>query len=135
LLPVLRGLRLPGTTVHGDFVPWNLRQHHGDLGAFDWEYAQFDGLPLIDETHHLLAVGYLLKKWTPDEACRQLLAAASATPLGLPPRVVQALQLSYLLDYVLRLFREGHGDEYPRVAWCRRIVERLAPTALQGVAA
>lgn len=135
LLSLLQPLRLPATTVHGDFVPWNLRQHRGDLGAFDWEYAQVDGVPLIDETHHLLAVGYLLKKWTPEEACRRLVDAAAATPLGLAPRVVQVLQLSYLLDYVLRLFREGHGDDYPRVAWCRRIIERLAPTTLKGVAA
>jgi hypothetical protein len=135
LLALLRALRVPATTVHGDFVPWNLRQHRGDIAAFDWEYAQFDGLPLIDETHHLLAVGYLLKRWTPEHACRRLLEVASAAPLGLTSRAVRALQLSYLLDYVLRLFREGHGDDYPRVAWCRQIIERLAPAALRGAAA
>lgn len=135
VVSVLRTLRLPATTVHGDFVPWNLREHRGAIGAFDWEYAQIDGLPLIDETHHLLAVGYLLKKWTPEQACRRLAEAASAGPLGLPARAVGALQLAYLLDYLLRLFGEGHRDDYPRVAWCRRIVAGLAPGVVKGVAA
>jgi hypothetical protein len=135
LLALLCEFRFPATAVHGDFVPWNLRQHLGDIGAFDWEYAQLDGLPLIDEMHHLLAVGYLLKKWSPGHAYGRLLEAASARPLGLPPRAVRALQLAYLLDYLLRLFGEGHGDDYPRVAWCREIVARLAPVAVKGVAA
>ena len=135
LVALLGELRLPATTVHGDFVPWNLREHAGALGAFDWEYAQIDGLPLIDETHHLLAVGYLLKKWAPDYAHERLLAVASAAPLGLPPRAARAMQLAYLLDYLLRLFGEGHGDDYPRVAWCRDIVARLAPSAVKGAAA
>lgn len=135
LVPLLAEFRLPATTVHGDFVPWNLREHSGAIGAFDWEYGQIDGLPLIDETHHLLAVGYLLKKWTPEYAHGRLLQVAAAAPLGLPPRAVRSLQLAYLLDYLLRLFGEGHGDDYPRVAWCRELVARLAPTAAKGVAA
>ena len=135
LLPLLRELRLPRTTVHGDFVPWNLRQHRGDIGAFDWEYAQIDGVPLVDETHHLLAVGYLLKRWSPEQAFRRLLEAAAASPLGLAPRVVGRLQLAYLLDYVLRLFREGHDDSHPRARWCEQIVQRLAPTVLKEAVA
>jgi len=135
LLSALRASRLPATTVHGDFVPWNLREHEGAIGAFDWEYAQVDGLPLIDETHHLLAVGYLLRNWSPAEAFDRLSNAASDSPLDLPPRVVGLLQLGYLLDYLLRLFGEGHGDDYPRVKWCRDIVHYLAPPALRGVAA
>jgi hypothetical protein len=135
LLTTLSTLRLPATAVHGDFVPWNLREHLGVIGAFDWEYAEIDGIPLIDQTHHLLAIGYLLKKWTPEHAYRRLEEVAAAAPLGLPSATVRALQLAYLLDYLLRLFDEGHGDEYPRVAWCREIVARLAPTAVKGVAA
>ena len=135
LLAELGQFRFPATTVHGDFVPWNLREHSGAISAFDWEYGQIDGLPLIDETHHLLAVGYLLKKWTPAHACGRLMDAASAGPLGLPPRAVRALQLAYLLDYLLRLFAEGHDDDYPRVAWCRDIVARMAPATVKGAAA
>ena len=135
LLPVLGTLRLPATTVHGDFVPWNLREHRGVIGAFDWEYGEIDGLPLIDETHHLLAVGYLLKKWTPEHAYQRLAGIAAAPPLGLSVVAVRALQLAYLLDYLLRLFGEGHGDEYPRVAWCRQIVSRLVQNAVRGAAA
>jgi hypothetical protein len=135
LLATLHEFRLPVTTVHGDFVPWNLREHAGALGAFDWEYGRIDGVPLIDETHHLLGAGYLLKKWTPEHAWGRLQEVASAAPLGLPPHAVRALQSAYLLDYVLRLLGEGHGEDYPRVAWCREIVARLARAAVKGVAA
>jgi hypothetical protein len=136
LLPRLRALRLPATTIHGDFVPWNLREYAGAIGAFDWEYAQTDGVPLIDETHHLLAVGYLLRKWTPEHAYRRLLDVTSVAPFAeFSPATVRALQMAYLLDYVLRLFGEGHGDNYPRVAWCRRILSYLAPAVQKGAAA
>jgi hypothetical protein len=135
LLSRFATLRLPAMTVHGDFVPWNLREHLGTIGAFDWEYGEIDGLPLIDETHYLLAVGYLLHEWTPEFACGRLAEAAAAAPLGFPPATVRALHLAYLLDYLLRLYGEGHGDDYPRVAWCRGIVARLAAPAVKGVAA
>lgn len=135
LLIQFGSLRLPATTVHGDFVPWNLREDRGVIGAFDWEYAEIDGFPLIDETHHLLAVGYLLKKWTPEQAHGRLLEVAATAPKGLPPATVRALQLAYLLDYLLRLFDEGHDDHYPRVAWCSEIVARLSLAPAKGVAA
>ena len=135
LMPVLGAVRLASATVHGDFAPWNLRRTPNGLVAFDWEYAQTDGLPLIDQTHHLLAVGYLLRRWTPEQACGRLAAAAAASPLGLPQPTARALQRTYLLDYVLRLFSEGHGDDYPRVAWCREIIARMSPPAVKGVAA
>ena len=45
-------LEVPSTIVHGDFAPWNLRTHHGKISAFDWEYGELDGLPLMDETHY-----------------------------------------------------------------------------------
>ena len=54
-------MRIPSTIVHGDFAPWNLREHNGQIAAFDWEYAELDGLPLVDQTHYELQVGYLLK--------------------------------------------------------------------------
>jgi hypothetical protein len=133
LLALLKTLRFPATIVHGDFVPWNLREHLGAIGAFDWEYGEIEGIPLIDETHHLLAVGYLLRKWTPEQAHHRLAEVAAVAPHGLAPATVRALHLAYLLDYLLRLFAEGHGDDYPRVAWCREIVARLAPTATAAV--
>lgn len=111
-MPLLEELRLPETVVHGDFAPWNLRAHRGQVAAFDWEYAQLDGLPLLDELHHTLQVGLLLDHWTADRAYDHLLAIAAARPLGLRPDQVWALQTVYLFDVLLRRIEEGHtaGD-------------------------
>jgi hypothetical protein len=80
-------------------------------------------------------VGYLLKRWTPEHAFRRLLEVAAAGPLGMAPRIVRGLQLAYLLDYVLRLFGEGHDESHPRVAWCERIISRLAPAVAKEAVA
>ena len=59
------------TIVHGDFAPWNLRERDGAISAFDWEYGQPSGLPLLDELHYRLQVGFLLENWSPDQAAEE----------------------------------------------------------------
>ncbi len=68
MMPALESLKVPWTIVHGDFAPWNLRQHGEHIAAFDWEYAQLDGLPLVDETHFRLQIAYLLNQWTDERS-------------------------------------------------------------------
>lgn len=123
---------LPSTIVHGDFAPWNLREQNGELAAYDWEYAQTDGLPLIDEIHHLLAVGYLLHRWPAEAASQKLAEHAASAPIGLPAKTVRMLQCVYLIDYLLRLFGEDYEDSYPRVVWCRELLERVAASGKEG---
>jgi hypothetical protein len=123
----LNEIEVPSTIVHGDFAPWNLRVRDGEIFAYDWEYATLDGLPLIDEFHHLLAVGYLLKKWTGAQAADALSKYGARSMRGLSPNAVRALQQCYVLDYLLRLFDEGYDDRYPRVVWLREILTRLLP--------
>jgi hypothetical protein len=132
LMRDLATIELPATIVHGDFAPWNLREHGGELAAYDWEYAHIDGLPLIDEIHYLLAVGYLLHGWSAEQAYRKLAEQAASGPINLPSRTVRMLQRTYLVDYLLRLFGEGYEDSYPRVAWCRELLERTSASGTEG---
>jgi hypothetical protein len=60
-------LQLEGTTVpcgvmHGDFAPWNTRQHDGSLFAFDWESARWDVPKLWDVFHFKEQATFLLHK-------------------------------------------------------------------------
>jgi len=128
LRPTLASLRIPSTVVHGDFTPWNLRQHAGSIAAFDWEYAQLDGLPLIDETHFRLQVGYLLHNWSDKRAAHELHhAAAEAAPLIVMVNQAQALQCVYLIDMLARLLEEGYDPKDEMILWYRRVLRRIAP--------
>ena len=133
--PTLQSVHVPSTIVHGDFAPWNLRQHDSVIAAFDWEYAQLDGLPLIDETHFRLQVGYLLEQWTDERAARELQTANEGAPLGLSAQQACALQTVYLLDMLARLLDEGYDPDDEMVAWYRRVLRRLAPSQKEVVLA
>jgi hypothetical protein len=124
---VLDALQAPSTIVHGDFAPWNLRSHAGRICAFDWEYSELDGLPLIDETHYILQLGFQLQQWTVDEAFRALTEIALAQPLGFQPPQVRAIHLIYLLDSLARLLGEGYDANDEMIAWYRRLLEKLSP--------
>ncbi len=48
---------LPLAWVHGDFAPWNLRWTTcGTLAAFDWEFAESQGISGLDVVHFLCRV-------------------------------------------------------------------------------
>ncbi len=126
LTPTLERLAVPTTIVHTDFVPWNLREKGGVIAAFDWDAAELDGLPLYDELHHELIVGYLVKRWTVERASRHLQEIASSAPLGLPPGQVRALQAVYLIHFLLRLATHGHDEDDRMVVWYRRVLAELA---------
>ena len=116
LRPELDEILVPRTIVHGDFAPWNLRARSGDVTAFDWEYAEPDGLPLIDELHHQLQVGYQIDGWTVPHAREYLAGLAASRPLGFRSAQVAVLQVVYLLDILVRMLSEGYDDD-PMVDW------------------
>lgn len=131
LMPRLVRVRVPATVVHGDFAPWNLRVHDGVAGAFDWEYGEPDGLPLVDECNHMLLVGYLMHGWTIDVAVSRLEAMARSAPLGLAAPEVEALQLAYLAALVTRFLDEGAEDE-PLTQWFTQLLFALSPSVDAG---
>ncbi len=52
--------QIPLVLVHGDFVPWNLKQcSTKKLAAIDWEDAILEGLPLWDLCHFYFIQAYL----------------------------------------------------------------------------
>jgi len=125
---------LPRTVVHGDFAPWNLRYRHRTLVAFDWEYARCDGLPLLDELHHHLQVGLLLRGWTASQALAELGRPASPDRYGLEQKQSRALQVIYLLDMLARRHEEGYRPEDRLFRTYTEMLERLA-TRLEARAA
>lgn len=52
-----QAIDFPAVISHGDFSPYNIFQSPtGPLAAFDWEYATFPGLPLVDAISYIHAV-------------------------------------------------------------------------------
>jgi hypothetical protein len=118
---------VPSTIIHGDFAPWNLRTEHGKVCAFDWEYAELDGLPLFDEFHYQLQVGYLLNDWSLDRAIALAAQMQRENDLHLSPAAVRAIQVIYLIDNLCRLFAEGYDEkENDMVGWYCQLLQRLS---------
>ena len=116
----LRQFDVPTTIVHGDFAPWNLRLHNGRIGAFDWEYAEPLGLPLIDEMHYRLQCGWLLENWLPEQGAQCLAEMSRQRRLGLSPSSIEAIAGAYLLDALARLLGEGYGEDDKIIIWHRQ---------------
>lgn len=57
----LNGSLIPCGITHGDFAPWNLRTHEGDLFAFDWESATWGAPNVWDQFHFITQTECLLK--------------------------------------------------------------------------
>lgn len=125
LMPALQQLNVPITIVHGDFAPWNLRIEGGAISAFDWEYAQLSGLPLIDEIHYRLQVGLLLERWSANRGAEEIERLCQSQAQGLSAEQAAALATVYLLDMLARLLTEGYGEEHEMIVWHRAVLGRL----------
>ena len=99
---LLEGYEIPHTVNHGDFTPWNLKENNGRLGAFDWESGWLDGLPLQDEIHYNLQVGFLLDGWGLDQAMSYLLFDPGITRFETRQPAGRGLQLVYLVNAVIQ---------------------------------
>jgi hypothetical protein len=124
--PLLERLILPAAIVHRDFGPWNLRLHQGELGAFDWECAELDGPPLVDQFHHLLLVAYFLERQSAEQAARRLLRTSESRASGLAPAEVIALQVVCLIDHLVGLLEDGYSVSYPKFIWWRTALSCVA---------
>jgi hypothetical protein len=127
VMPILRQLRVPVTIVHGDFAPWNVRQHQRIVSAFDWEYGQLSGLPLIDEIHFRLQVGLMLENWASAQGAAWLDELATSSPLGMEPAQVRSIALVYVIDQLTRLLGEGYDSTNDLVEWLLALLTLLAP--------
>jgi len=126
----LDGASLPTTIVHGDLAPWNLRAHDGEIAAFDWEYADVDGLPLLDEVQHVVQVGFFLEDRTADQVHHRLQELAVGAPLRLRPEQIRALQVISLLGILVRTLQrldKGYTSHRWFVGRCQHLLGLLSP--------
>lgn len=126
LTPSLEQMNVPVTIIHGDFAPWNLRIDGGAISAFDWEYGQLSGLPLIDEIHYRLQVGLLLDHWSAQRGADEIEGFCRSRPQGLSTVQAATLAIVYLLDMLARLLAEGYGEDHEMIVWHRELLGRVA---------
>ena len=95
---------LPACWEHGDFTPWNIKQHHdGGCTLLDWEDARRNGLPLQDAYHFLHMQDWLFAR-------RPRLHAAevrgNAIEMGIQPKQCRQLEIAYLVSSYLKCKQE-----------------------------
>ncbi len=135
LLPILSETSVPSTIVHGDFAPWNLREHDGALRAFDWEYGELDGLPLLDELHFHLQIGHEMQGWSPRSANEFLKHHARTRPLGLLSRQTNAIQQVAIIDQLARLYGEGYDRSNSMLEWYEDLLGLMTQQAKEAALA
>ena len=96
---------------HGDFAPWNIgssRRAAERLAIYDWEYAQVDGLPLLDAFHFMFQSEHLLRHCGAEGAWRVVRDALNSVSAKaylqaalVPDDLVRKLALVYLVDKLI----------------------------------
>jgi hypothetical protein len=126
-LPTLSGQQMAHGVVHGDFAPWNLRRHAGQITAFDWEYGHLDGPAGLDEIHYQLQVGLEIHHWSAQRAFTELTATPLLDRYFSTPSVAArvALVTLYLVEILTRLFSEGYDRTNEMVQWNLELLGRL----------
>ncbi|TDC34515.1 hypothetical protein E1211_17365 [Micromonospora sp. 15K316] len=92
---------------HGDWVPWNLGRHAGELVAWDWEHSAPD-VPLGFDLAHDAFQRALVLRGEPAVAAAGAVDAALdryGDQLGLDPAQRRAVADAYLVEMWLRTFR------------------------------
>jgi len=110
--------------AHNDFTPWNLRVERGLARVFDWEYADYEQLPLFDPLHFAL-LPMALKRRPAHQMVRRMNETIQHGPLWLGKESCSAPQtqaLAYLMNLcTLYLWSEGgKSDNSP-------VLESYAP--------
>ncbi len=67
----LSGPAILFVAAHNDFTPWNIRVQGGVARIFDWEYADYEQLPLFDPLHFAL-MPMALKRDKPQNMLRRI---------------------------------------------------------------
>jgi hypothetical protein len=101
LLLLDQGEAISLALIHGDFVPWNIRElPDGSCTLIDWELARENGLPLYDLCHFYYMQSLL---FAPDELFYLALLKEGAwraycTQLGIPDSLLAPLAAAFLLE-------------------------------------
>jgi len=105
---LLAGAQVPVTLVHGDFVPWNMVLEGGSLRVFDWEYGCLDGLPNWDETHFMLQVGLIVRRWSRHQFLAALRSASAQPAPSLDSPQKRAVMALVVVQLILRNLGAGN---------------------------
>lgn len=105
---LLAGAQVPVTLVHGDFVPWNMVLEGGSLRVFDWEYGCLDGLPNWDETHFMLQVGLIVRRWSRHQFLAALRSASAQPAPSLDSPQKRAVMALVIVQLILRNLGAGN---------------------------
>jgi hypothetical protein len=96
-----RDISIPTMLVHGDFAPWNMRNHPMKRYVFvDWEWADFAGLPACDLLHFQFSNDRLFSKNGEGYAAirRRSLCAEYFHRMDLDVELLPRLSIAYLLN-------------------------------------
>jgi hypothetical protein len=93
-------LSIPTMLVHGDFAPWNMRNHpQKGYVLVDWEWADFTGLPAYDLLHFQFSDDHLFGKNGEGYAAirRRSLSTTYFRRMDLDAELLPRLSIAYLL--------------------------------------
>jgi hypothetical protein len=134
LLRHAAGERIPCSTCHGDFAPWNLLVSRDRIVAFDWEFCQERVPALFDLLHFHIQTGILVRHVGARRLLEELDALAAGPARGLlrelalDPHRIDGLAGLYVL-HVATSDEEVNLIErppFPQVEWLKRSRTELA---------
>jgi hypothetical protein len=94
-------ITIPTMLVHGDFAPWNMRNHpKKGYVLVDWEWADFTGLPAYDLLHFQFNDDHLFgeKSGGYKAICLKPIYAEYLRRMDLDAKLLPRLAIAYLLD-------------------------------------
>jgi hypothetical protein len=88
---------------HGDWVPWNMGRHAGDLYVFDWEHSAEEAPVGFDHLHWMFQDALVLRGRPLSEAVAAVRSAVDELP-EIPPDHRRLLGRLYLLEMFMRTY-------------------------------
>ena len=117
---------------HGDFTPWNTYLDHGQVFAFDWEYAKDGSPPIWDLYHYIIQSALVAQKKTARGALREVESNRGhisdyCALVGVAPYLEDAFLLCYLIDACFAFIGRSKDNE-DQFAWqcalkCKEMIQ------------
>jgi hypothetical protein len=110
---------LPFHFCHGDFAPWNARLLKRQPFLFDWEYADWEGLPGWDLFHFTVQTLWLLEKKPPQHIHKTVVNSCSENGanrlfidffFNLNEDVLKSIFFLYVLDRLSFYASDDNGN-------------------------
>ncbi len=115
--------------AHNDFTPWNIRVERGVVMVFDWEYADYEQLPLFDPLHFAL-MPMALGRQSAAKMVHRMYEKIDQCSLWLDKESfyeTQTQALAYLVNLSTLYLWSARGQDYshPVLDCCAEIIDRL----------